>query len=81
MLGDEWDADANTWARTDGPFYSALGSEQFSADSATYNQALTAYYTAYQQYVEEYSQSTSAWTDFYNGCLSNATIDVSTLTA
>ncbi len=81
LLGDEWDADANTWARTDGPFYSALGSEQFSADSATYNQALTAYYTAYQQYVEEYSQSTSAWTDFYNGCLSNATIDVSTLTA
>lgn len=81
LLGDEWDADANTWARTDGPFYSALGSEQFSADSATYNQALTAYYTAYQQYVEEYSQVTDAWTDFYNGCLSNATIELSSLTA
>lgn len=81
LLGDEWDAEANTWARTDGPFYTALGTEQFSADSATYNQALSAYYVAYQQYVEDYSQVTDAWTTFYNGCLSNATIDISSLTA
>lgn len=81
LLGDEWDAEAGTWARTDGPFYASLGSETFSADSATYNQANTAYYVAYQQYVQDYSEISSKWTDFYNGCMANATIELTTLTA
>lgn len=81
LLGDEWDAEAGTWARTDGPFYASLGSETFSADSATYNQANTAYYVAYQQYIQDYSEISSKWTDFYNGCMANATIELTTLTA
>ncbi len=52
LLGDEWDADADTWASTDGDYYAALGSEEFTSESATYGQALTAYYVAYEQYVE-----------------------------
>ena len=67
LLGDEWDADAGTWARTDGPFYQALSGETFSADSATYNQALTAYYIAYQNYSDTATKAQTAWTDYANG--------------
>ena len=81
LLGDEWDSDNNTWARQDGPFYQALKDETFSADSATYAQAQTAYYVAYQQYVTNSQTSTSEWTQYVNEILSKASIQVVTLTA
>ena len=79
LLGDEWDSTNNTWARTDGPYYAALSSETFSADSATYSQAETAYYVAYQQYSESSSTSSSQWTSYVNGLLSNASIQINSL--
>ena len=76
LLGDEWDSDNDTWARTDGPFYESMSSEDFSSQSATYSQAETAYYVAYVQYQTAYSESTQAWTDFVNSLLSNTSIDL-----
>ena len=71
LLGDEWDAEKGTWARTDGSFYAALGEEQFSADSATYDQAYTAYTVAYNDYLTE---ANGAWTDFANPLFSHADV-------
>ena len=79
LLGDEWDSANNTWARTDGPYYEALSSETFSADSATYAQAQKAYYVAYQQYATSSSTASSEWTSYVNGLLSAATIQLYTL--
>lgn len=81
LLGDEWDADKDTWARTDGPYYESLGSEDFTAESATYAQAQAAYNVAYNQYVSNYSAAAQKWTDFYNGCMANAKVDLAMLSA
>lgn len=81
LLGDEWDSSKNTWAKTDGDYYAAMGSETFSADSATYAQAEEAYNVAYQKYTEEYSKVASKWTDYVNGLLCNADISINSLVA
>jgi uncharacterized protein YneF (UPF0154 family) len=79
LLGDEWDSTNNTWARTDGPFYSSMSSMQFTSDSATYPQAETAYYVAYQQYSQSSSNASTQWTDYVNGLLSKASITIDSL--
>ena len=52
----------------------ALAGQEFTADSATYGQALTAYYTAYQQYAQANSKSGGKWTEFVNGLYAKANI-------
>ena len=79
LLGDEWDSDKDTWASTDGDYYSALGSEKFTSKSATYDQAQTAYYVAYQKYSTAYSEATSKWTSFVNERLAKASIQIKSL--
>ena len=79
LLGDEWDSNTGTWARTDGAYYSALSGETFSADSATYAQAQKAYYVAYQQYSQTSSSASTQWTSYVNGLLSNASISINSL--
>lgn len=81
LLGDEWDSTNNTWARTDGPFYSSMSSMTFTSDSASYTQAETAYYVAYQQYSQTASSASTEWTDYVNGLLSKASISIDTLVA
>ena len=76
LAGDEWDAEAGTWASQDGPFYSVLADTDFAADSASYEQALTAYYTAYQEYAEASGEYTSMWAEFQNGLFADADIDL-----
>lgn len=76
LLGDEWDKDTNTWAREDGPYYAAMSDMEFTSDSATYNQAMTAYYVAYQQYSQVASTASSTWTSYVNGLLANASINI-----
>lgn len=76
LAGDEWDSSKGTWASTDGPYYSALGQESFTADSATYGQALTAYYVAYQQYANASSETSKAWSDYANGLYLKANVTV-----
>lgn len=81
LLGDEWDSTNNTWARTDGSYYEALKDETWSPDSATYSQAQMAYSVAYKAYAESASTSSSEWTNYVNGVLSQATITICTLGA
>lgn len=81
LLGDEWDSTNNTWARTDGSYYEALKDETWSPDSATYSQAQMAYSVAYKAYAESASTSSSEWTSYVNGILSQATISICTLGA
>ncbi len=76
LLGDEWDGSAGTWARTDGPYFEQLGAESFSADSATYGQALTAYYVALQQYSSASEEASAAWTDYANSLYAPASITI-----
>lgn len=75
LLGDEWDASANTWARTDGDFYAALG-DGFSPDAATYGQAMTAYYVAYQNYSDVANEASSTWTSYANGLYAGVDLTV-----
>lgn len=79
LLGDEWDAANNKWARTDGPYYAALGTEQFTSDSASYNQASSAYYVATSQSDSSSEGTQKSWTDYVNGKLSNASCTVFSL--
>ena len=81
LLGDEWDSDNETWARTDGPYYQSMSSETFTSQSATYSQAETAYYVAYVQYQTAYSEASQTWTDFVNGLLSETSINLYTAVA
>lgn len=73
LAGDEWDSENNTWASTDGSYYLALG-DAFTGDTATYEQAVAAYYVAYQEYSNQMSGYTTTWTDFANGLFANANI-------
>ncbi|WP_085829761.1 hypothetical protein [Collinsella vaginalis] len=76
LAGDEWDSSKGTWAREDGPYYSALKDEQFTADSATYAQAQAAYYVAYQQYSQQVQSGQSTWRTFVNGLYAKASVDL-----
>lgn len=76
LLGDEWDSEAGTWATEDGTYYSALSGTDFTAESASYEEALSAYYAAYQEYAEKSSEATTAWSDFQDGLYANADIQL-----
>lgn len=79
LAGDEWDADKGTWASEDGRYATALADYKVTKKSATYEAAETAYYLAYQIYSEKQTELNETWTTFYNGLMSNASIQVSTL--
>ena len=76
LAGDEWDAEAGTWASTDGPYYLALEGMDFTADSASYEEAIIAYYVAYQEYATEASGMSQAWTEFANTLFADADIEL-----
>lgn len=76
LAGDEWDAEANTWASEDGAFYQALSGTDFTADSASYEEALTAYYTAYQQYAQQSNEASATWTEFENALFAEADVNL-----
>lgn len=67
LLGDEWDAETGTWARTDGGMYAAIDGANFDGKTATYAQATAAFYVAYQDYYETASAAQQTWTDYVNG--------------
>lgn len=79
LLGDEWDSDANTWARTDGTYYATLSGYGISNDAATYAAASAAYSVATSVYQEAYatvSEELGAYTD---SLLSRASIQIGSL--
>ena len=77
LAGDEWDAEKGTWASEDGDYYSALSSSTtFSKDSATYADAQTAYYVAYQQYAQKSQEASTAWRAYVNNLYASADVSL-----
>ena len=72
LAGDEWDADKGTWKSEDGTIATALKDQEFTADSATYTQAMLAYSAAYQAYQTAASKASTTWTDYANGLFADA---------
>ena len=62
--------------KTDAVSEKAFADDAFTADSATYKQAMTAYYTAYQQYSSQASSASSKWTEYANGLYAKANISI-----
>ena len=81
LVGDEWDANANTWARTDGPFHDQLKNYTISNTEATYSAAQAAYYVAYTQHAAAQQQAATEWTTYVNQKLSNASVRLVSLVA
>ncbi len=79
LLGDEWDAENDTWATTDGDYYDTLSGYEISNESATYAAAAAAYSVAYSLYSEAESARLLEWYAYANSLLSNATIQIGTL--
>lgn len=81
LVGDEWDANANSWAREDGPFHEQLKNFTISNDEATYSAAQAAYYVARTQYAAVEQQVAKEWTTYVNQILSEVTAELGTLVA
>ena len=79
LLGDEWDADANDWARTDGTYYATLSGYEISNDAATYAAASAAYGVASSVYEEAYNQVSEELSAYTDALLSKATIQIGSL--
>lgn len=79
LLGDEWDSETGTWARTDGDYYATLSGYEITNDSATYAAASAAYSVASSKYSTAYTQASSEWSTFATQLLANATIELGTL--
>lgn len=79
LVGDEWDANANTWARTDGPYRAQLKDYTISNDAATYSAAQAAYFVAYNQYSQVQQQVSSEWTNYVNEQLADVPVELVTL--
>ena len=79
LAGDEWDSEKGAWVDEASPYATALDGADFSKDGASYNAALSAYYVAYQVYTEKQTAISQQWTDFLNGLLSGASIQVGSL--
>ena len=76
LAGDEWDSENNTWASTDGDYYSALSTYEISNDSATYAAAQAAYYVAQSKYSTAASQVKSEFNTYCNELLSRSTLQL-----
>ena len=81
LAGDEWDAENNTWASTDGTFYTALSAYPISNESATYEAATAAYYVAASNYSAVSQQVSAEWTAFVNSIFGGASIQLGSLVA
>ena len=79
LAGDEWDSEKGAWVDEASPYATALDGADFSKDGASYNAALSAYYVAYQVYTEKQTAISQQWTDYLNGLLSGASIQVGSL--
>lgn len=79
LLGDEWDADANDWARTDGTYYATLSGYDISNEAATYAAATAAYSVASSVYQEAYNEISAQLGAYTDNLLSNATIQLGSL--
>ncbi len=67
LLGDNWDAENETWANTENDFYEAMKDSSFTSKSASYSDATFAYYVAYSQAASQYQSAAEKWRDYTNG--------------
>lgn len=81
LVGDEWDVNANWWAREDGPFRSQLINFSISNEAATYKAAQAAYFVARSQYAAVEQQIAEEWSTYVNQILSEVTVELGTLVA
>ena len=79
LLGDEWDADANDWARTDGTYYATLSGYDISNDAATYAAASAAYSVASSAHQTASTQLNEEWGAYTDGVLSTVSIQLGTI--
>lgn len=79
LLGDEWDSEANDWARTDGTYYATLSGYEISNDAATYAAASAAYSVASSAYQDAATQVKEEWSAYTDSLLSRATIQLGSL--
>lgn len=66
LAGDAWDAKAGAWKDAKSDFAQALPADSFNGEQATYEQAQTAYFVAYQAFSAQNASSTEQWTAFVN---------------
>lgn len=76
LAGDEWDAEAGTWAALDGAYATALSGEEITPESASYLQAQKAYAVAYQQYLSESQDASTKWTAYVNELFGEADVEL-----
>lgn len=79
LAGDEWDSEANGWAREDGPFATALKDFDVRNDAASYDAARAAYYVAVEQRGELADAAEREWSTYVNDLLSEAQMTLSSL--
>ena len=79
LVGDEWDPNANSWAREDGPYREQLKDYTISNEAATYSAAQAAYFVAYAQYAQVQQQVSTEWTDYVNGLLCDVPVELVSL--
>lgn len=81
LAGSEWNAETNSWVSDDGAYRTQLRDYTVSNDGATYSAAKAAYELAYAQYATAQRQVATEWTEFVNGLLSNASVELTSLVA
>ncbi len=79
LLGDEWDSEAGTWARTDGDYYATLSGYEITNDAATYAAAEAAYSVAYSAYSDASTKVGEEWNSYTQGLLSHASLQIGSL--
>lgn len=79
LAGDEWDSEANGWAREDGAFATALKDFDVRNDAASYDAARAAYYVAVEQRGELADAAEREWSTYVNDLLSEAQMTLSSL--
>ncbi|MBQ6395245.1 MAG: hypothetical protein IJH87_02735 [Atopobiaceae bacterium] len=75
--GDEWDSEAGAWKDPSSPYASVLPS--FNGSTASYSDAETAYFMAYQLYSQAYTTQASQWTTYVNGLMAQGSLDIYSL--
>lgn len=76
LAGEEWDAEAGTWAALDGAYATALSGEEITPESASYLQAQKAYAVAYQKYLSESQDASTKWTAYVNELFGEADVEL-----
>jgi len=81
LVGDEWNAEANAWAREDGPYRERLRDYTISNEGATFAAAQAAYEEAMQQFALAQQQRSAEWTSYVNTLLADVHAELGTLIA